>query len=143
MGYCIGAKKWDRYNKSFKSSLIFSFVVSLVMTALCYLFTKQIVSAFLTDPNAFDYAVSFARILLTTSVFFGMFYVVTNALQAMGAVIPSLVINLSRQGIVYIPTLYILNTFSNANILMLAQPAADIFSIVLAVILQYKHQKSK
>ncbi len=141
LGYCIGAKKWDRYNKLFKFSLIFSFVVSLVMTALCYLFTNQIVSAFLTDTNAFDYAVSFARILLTTSIFFGMFYVITNALQAMGAVIPSLIINLSRQGIVYIPTLYVLNIFSNANILMFAQPAADIFSIVLAVILYIRTSK--
>ena len=105
------------------------------MTALCYLFTNQIVSAFLTDANAFDYAVSFSRILLTTSIFFGIFYVITNAIQAMGAVIPSLIINLSRQGIIYIPALYILNIFSNANILMFAQPVADILSIALAVIL--------
>jgi multidrug efflux pump len=135
LGYCVGAKKWERYNKILKFSLIFAFIVSLVMTALCYLFTNQIVSAFLTDANAFDYAVSFSRILLTTSIFFGIFYVITNAIQAMGAVIPSLIINLSRQGIIYIPALYILNIFSNANILMFAQPVADILSIALAVIL--------
>lgn len=135
LGYCVGAKKWERYNKILKFSLIFAFIVSLVMTALCYLFTNQIVSAFLTDANAFDYAVSFSRILLTTSIFFGIFYVITNAIQAMGAVIPSLIINLSRQGIIYIPSLYILNIFSNANIIMFAQPVADILSIALAVIL--------
>lgn len=135
LGYCVGAKKWERYNKILKFSLIFAFIVSLVMTALCYLFTNQIVSAFLTDANAFDYAVSFSRILLTTSIFFDIFYVITNAIQAMGAVIPSLIINLSRQGIIYIPALYILNIFSNANILMFAQPVADILSIALAVIL--------
>ena len=70
-----------------------------------------------------------------------MFYVITNALQAMGAVIPSLIINLSRQGIVYIPALYILNIFANANILMFAQPTADIFSLVLAVILYIRTSK--
>ena len=59
----------------------------------------------------------------------------------MGAVIPSLIINLSRQGIVYIPALYILNIFANANILMFAQPAADIFSLVLAVILYIRTSK--
>ena len=135
LGFCVGAKNWKRYNKLLKSSLLFAFAVSFVMTALCYLFTNQIVSAFITDVNAFDYAVSFARILLTTSIFFGIFYVLTNAIQAMGAVIPALIINLSRQGIIYIPALYILNIFASASVLMFAQPIADILSIVLAVVL--------
>ena len=135
LGFCVGAKKWDRYKKLLKFSLFFAFAVSFVMTTLCYLFTNQIVSAFITDVNAFDYAVSFARILLTTSIFFGIFYVLTNAIQAMGAVIPALIINLSRQGIIYIPALYILNIFASASVLMFAQPIADILSIVLAVVL--------
>ena len=52
---------------------------------ICYLFTGQIVSVFLTDAAAYDYGVSFARILLCTSFLFGVFYVLTNALQARGA----------------------------------------------------------
>ncbi len=135
LGFCVGAKKWDRYKKLLKFSLFFAFAVSFVMTALCYLFTNQIVSAFITDVNAFGYAVNFSRILLTTSIFFGIFYVLTNAIQAMGAVIPALIINLSRQGIIYIPALYILNIFASASVLMFAQPIADILSIVLAVVL--------
>lgn len=135
LGYCVGAKKWERYNKILKFSLFFAFAVSFVMTALCYLFTNQIVSVFLTNASAFDYAVSFSKILLTTSIFFGIFYVLTNAIQAMGAVVPALIINLSRQGIIYIPALYILNIFSNANVLMFAQPIADILSIGLAAVL--------
>ncbi|MCI8787406.1 MAG: MATE family efflux transporter [Eubacterium sp.] len=135
LGFCVGAKKWDRYNKLIKFSLFFAFAVSFVMTVLCYLFTNQIVSAFITDVSAFDYAVSFSRILLTTSIFFGIFYVLTNAIQAMGSVIPALIINLSRQGMIYIPALYILNIFSNAGVLMFAQPIADILSIILAAVL--------
>lgn len=56
----------------------------VALTIICYLFTDQIVSVFLTDATAFDYAAQFARILLTTSFLFGVFYVLTNALQAMG-----------------------------------------------------------
>ncbi len=104
LGFCVGAKKWDRYKKLLKFSLFFAFAVSFVMTVLCYLFTNQ-------------------------------FYVLTNAIQAMGAVIPALIINLSRQGIIYIPALYILNIFASASVLMFAQPIADILSIVLAVVL--------
>ena len=135
LGYCVGAGIWERYHKILKFSLYFSFILSAVMTAICYLFTNQIVSVFLTETSAFEYGVRFARILLTTSVFFGVFYVLTNALQSMGAAMPSFIINLSRQGIIYIPALYILNSFLGANGLIWAQPVADVLSIGLAAVL--------
>ena len=105
------------------------------MTVICYLFTNQIVSAFLADVTAFDYAVQFAKILLTTSPIFGVFYVLTNALQAMGAATASLVINLSRQGIIFIPALFILKAVLGLTGLIWAQPVADILSILLAAVL--------
>lgn len=135
LGYYVGAGIWERYRKILKFLLCFSFILSAIMTVICYLFTNQIVSVFLTETSTFEYGIRFAGILLTTSVFFGVFYVLTNALQAMGAANPSFIINLSRQGIIYIPALYILNSFLGANGLILAQPVADVLSIGLAVIL--------
>lgn len=141
LGFCIGAKTWERYNKILKFSLCFSFIISLVMTSVCYLTVNQIVSAFLNKTDSFDYAVRFARILLSTSSFFGVFYVLTNVLQAMGAAIPSLIINLSRQGLIYIPALYLLNSIIGINGLVWAQPVADFLSIMLAVILYISTSK--
>ena len=51
---------------------------------------------------AYDYGVSFAHILLCTSFLFGVFYVLTNALQARGAATESLIVNISRQGLIYV-----------------------------------------
>ena len=135
LGYLVGAKLWKRFNDVFKFSMIFSLILGVVLTAVCYLFANQIVSVFLTDVTAFDYAVSFARILLTTSFLFGVFYVLTNALQAMGAATASLVINLSRQGIIFIPALFILKAALGLNGLIWAQPVADILSLALAAVL--------
>ncbi|MDO4304910.1 MAG: MATE family efflux transporter, partial [Bacillota bacterium] len=108
LGYCVGAGLWERFKKVMKFSVVFSFGLSVVMTGVCYLFTDQIVSAFLNDPDAFSYATEFAHILLTTSFLFGVFYVLSNALQAMGAATQALIINLSRQGLIYIPALFIM-----------------------------------
>lgn len=135
LGYCVGAKLWKRFKEVFKFSISFSLILSVILTAVCYLFTNQIVSAFLTDATAFDYAVSFARILLTTSFLFGVFYVLINALQAMGAATASLIINLSRQGIIFIPALFILQAVFGVTGLVWAQPVADILSIVFAAVL--------
>lgn len=61
---------------------------------------------------------------------------------AVSFVIPALIINLSRQGIVYIPALYILNIFASASVLMFAQPIADILSICLAAVLYISPYKN-
>lgn len=135
LGYCVGAKLWKRFKEVFRFSISFSLLLSVVLTAVCYLFTNQIVSAFLTDATAFDYAVHFARILLTTSFLFGVFYVLINALQAMGAATASFLINLSRQGIIFIPALFMLQAVFGMTGLVWAQPLADILSIAFAVVL--------
>ena len=135
LGFCVGSKNWDRYKKILKFSLWFALILGVSLTAICYLFTNQIVSAFLTEVSAFDYGVEFSRILLSTSALFGVFYVLINALQATGAAVSSLIINISRQVIIYIPALFILKAILGINGVVWAQPVADILSICLAIIL--------
>lgn len=135
LGYCIGAKMWERFKQAARFSLVFALGLSVVMTVFCYLFIGQIVSAFLSDPSAYSYAVSFSRILLTTSFLFGVFYVLINMLQAMGAATPALIINLSRQGLIFIPALFLLQAVMGIDGLIWAQPVADVLSIVLAAVL--------
>ena len=141
LGYCVGAKNWKRYKGVMRFSLIFAFLLSVVLTGVCYLFTNQIVSAFLTDVAAFDYGVSFSRILLCTSFLFGIFYVLINALQACGAVTESFVVNISRQGIIYISVMFILGTMFHEMGLIWAQPVADVLSFGLVVILYVRKSK--
>ncbi|MGN0333872.1 MAG: hypothetical protein ACI4D9_12790 [Lachnospiraceae bacterium] len=105
------------------------------------MFTNQIVSVFLTDQTAFGYAVQFTKILLTTGFLFGVFYVLINALQAMGAATAALIINISRQGLIYIPALFILNKMIGMSGLVWAQPVADVLSLVLACFLYLKTLK--
>ena len=118
-------------------SILFALTLSSVMTALCYVFTNQIVSVFLTEAAAFDFAVQFVRILLTTSFLFGVFYVLANALQAAGAAKAALIINLSRQGFIYIPALFVLKSSLGADGLAWAQPVADLLSTALVFILYF------
>lgn len=133
LGYCVGAKTWERFKKYMKFAFCFATILGVSLTMLCYVFTNQIVGVFLTDPNAFDYAVEFARILLSTGSVFGIFYVLTNALQAMGAAMPSLIINISRQGLIYIPALFLLNAILGVNGLVWAQPIVDVISLVVGI----------
>ncbi|MGN0156733.1 MAG: MATE family efflux transporter [Lachnospiraceae bacterium] len=135
LGYCVGANLWERFKKVMQFSSLFSFGLSAVMTGFCYLFKNQLVGAFLNDPAAFQYAVQFTSILLSTSILFGIFYVLNNALQAMGAARRAFIINISRQGIIYIPALFVLQIMFGKNGLVWAQPVADVLSTVLVIVL--------
>ena len=105
------------------------------MTGLCYLFTNQIVGVFVTEPDAFRYGTTFVRILLTTSFLFGAYYVLLNAIQAMGAGTESLLMNISKQGIIFIPALFIFEAMLGINGLIWAQPVADVLSLILVIVL--------
>lgn len=142
LGYCVGAKLWVRFKNVLRFSLAFSFTLSVVLTGVCYLFTSQIIRAFLIDATAYNYALTFSRILLSTSIFFGVFYVLINALQAMGAGTAALIINISRQGIIYIPVMFLLKTIVGMTGLVWAQPVADITSLALAYVL-YVQESNK
>ena len=135
LGYCVGAGLRERFKKSMRFSLILGFALSAVMTGICYVFTGAIVGAFLKDRAAFDFAVLFARIHLTTSFLFGIFFVMINAIQAAGAAKEALIVNVSRQGLIFIPALFILTAAVGRDGIVWAQPVADVLSLVLVIIL--------
>lgn len=141
LGYCVGAGAWERFKKIMKFSAAFALGLGAAMTGACYLFAGRIVGAFLAEGDAFHYAVRFTNILLTTSVLFGVFYVLANALQAMGAAREAFIINLSRQGLIYIPAVFILQMFLGASGLVWAQPVADLLSTLFVAAIYLKTER--
>ncbi len=141
LGFCVGAELWERLKKIMRFSLVFALCLSIFMTLLCFIFSEQLCRIFLSDPAALDYAVRFLRILLTTGFVFGVFNVLVGALQAAGAAVVALILNISRQGIIYIPALFLLKSLMGADGLAWAQPVADILALVLASVLYYRSFK--
>ena len=135
LGFCYGARKRARFTRCLSFSLVFSLVLCGAVTALCFVFTRPIVTIFLTDPSALDYGVRFSRIMLSTAWLFGVYYVLMNAMQALGAATPSLIVSVCRQGFIYIPAVYALGAVLGLDGLVWAQPVADVLSLALTVAL--------
>lgn len=49
---CVGAGNWKRYRESLRFSVIFGLGLSTFMTIICYVFDRQIVGVFLSEPEA-------------------------------------------------------------------------------------------
>ena len=135
LAYCYGHKDTVRFRKSMNFTLLFSLVLFSAATVLCLIFTEPIVKLFLTDESALNYGVEFTRAILTVTWSIGIYDVFLNTLQAMGAAGPSLLASVARQGIVYIPLLFILGRILGLYGLVYAQPIADIASLAMVFIL--------
>lgn len=136
LGYCFGAKNQERYKGVLKFSLMLAIGISLVMSALCYLGAGPMVNAFLENPKAYDFGMEFARILIISGPVLGVMFVMINAIQSMGAAIPSMVLSISRQGIIYFPMIWVFNTFFHSErMLTMTQPVTDYVATALSVLL--------
>lgn len=136
LGYNFGSANRKRFLGVLRFSLILAVVMSVIMSVICYIGAGPMVNTFLTQREAFNYGIQFARMLIISGPILGILFVLINTIQAMGAAIPSLILSISRQGLLYIPVLFSLNAlFSSAKILVLAQPVTDYLAMILSVIL--------
>lgn len=136
LGYCFGAGNRERYLAVMKFSMILAFAISAVMTVVCYCGADPLVHAFLEDADAFTYGMSFARIYIYSGPVIGMMFVFVNAIQSTGAALPALILSVSRQGLIYLPVLFLFRRiFNSATMLAAAQPITDYLTTALAIVL--------
>ncbi len=142
LGYCFGAGSKDRYLAVMKFSMILAFAISAVMTVVCYCGADPLVHAFLEDADAFTYGMSFARIYIYSGPVIGIMFVFINAIQSTGAALPALILSISRQGLIYLPVLFLLRrVFDSATMLAAAQPITDYLTTALSVVLLFTYKK--
>lgn len=136
LGYCFGARNRKRYLAVLKFSVILALCLSLVMSAICYFGAAPLVTAFLDNPDAFGFGFMFSRVYILSGPILGLLFVFINAIQSTGAAIPSLILSVSRQGLLYLPILFTMDkVFHTARTLALAQPITDYLATALSVIL--------
>lgn len=136
LGYCYGARNRNRYLAVLKFSLLLAFCLSMVMTVICYLGAGPLVTAFLDNKDAFQYGMSFSRTYILSGPIIGILFVLINAIQSTGAALPSLILSISRQGLLYLPILAVFNQiFDSANLIAGAQPLTDYLAAALALVL--------
>ena len=63
-------------------------------------------------------------------------------LQTIGKVVPATLLSMSRQGLFYLPLVFVLPFLFKENGIVLLQPIADLFSFMLALVLAILEVKS-
>lgn len=136
LGYCFGAGNRKRFKGVLRFSICMSIILSALMTTICYFGAGPMVNAFLEEANAYQYGMEFARTLILSGPILGILFVMINTIQAMGAALPSLILSISRQGLLYIPIVFSFSyLYDSPKMLVMAQPITDYLTVALSFIL--------
>jgi len=133
VGYNFGARNFRRMKDTIKFAVLCNTIAGLILTAVYFVFTRQIVSVFIGDEAVIEMGMKMLRALMYSSSFLGILFVLNFSFQAMGKAKESLALAISRQGFVFVPCTIIMNKLIGLEGLILSQPIADIVSIFIAL----------
>ena len=132
IGYNYGSKNFKRMKSFMKFATMLNVITGLVLTAVYFIFSKQIISIFSTDPAVVLMGTNMIYALMTSIPVIGILFVLNFTFQAMGKGIQSLILAVSRQGFIFLPAILIMNRFFGMNGIIFAQPIADFVSVLTA-----------
>lgn len=137
IGYSYGAKNLERLKKTMRFTMLCTFITGTVLTILYFIFTADIINIFNGEGNQLvtDYGVKILRGLNLAGPFIGIMFTYNFAFQGMGKSIPSLVLSLGRQGLIFLPLLILMSKFVGFDGIVYAQSTADLVCILLAIIM--------
>ena len=106
-----------------------------VLTLFMVVARASIIKAFINDQAVIDYGIQMVIALQISGPVLGILFLCINTIQGMGKALPSLILTICRQGLVFIPMVFLMNQLWGLEGVIYAQPTADFFSIVLSVFL--------
>lgn len=128
-----GAKKYTRVKDAFKLTSIIGSIFLIFSAIFLYIFSNELVRTMTADSEVVSISVLILHMQCITLPFVGFFAVSSMLLQNTGKYLMASILSVSRQGIFFIPLLYILSGLFSQYGIYLLQPIADILSFALAV----------
>ncbi len=133
IGYNYGAKKINRMKSIMKFSMLCTLVTGFILTAIYFIFTKQILSIFINSQEVIQTGIIVLRALMISGPLLGIMFVFNFTFQSMGKAIQSLMLAVSRQGFVFLPLILLLKSLYGLEGVVIAQPIADLVAIIIAL----------
>lgn len=135
-GFNFGAGLHKRVLKAFWFCVKFSFIFLAMVSILGFIFAPNVVGGFTNSLEVNEIASATLR-YQCIALCLNSFIVLSNMLlQTIRYPIRATILAISRQGLVFIPMIFILSKFFGLKGLEMGQMASDIITFLIAVILQ-------
>ncbi len=141
-GFSYGAKKFDRLREAIRTSILWSTVFCIVVGLLMALFSTQIISQF---ANGNAEMISVGKKSLSANGFsfilFGFYTVYSSLFLALGKGAKGFFLGACRQGICFVPVIFLLPKICGINGILYAQPIADLLSAIITIFMALQLHK--
>lgn len=143
-GFNFGARQIERLKDSIKVTIKRTTIFGIALFLIFFFFNQQVISFFSQDSEVIEIAAAGLKHYSLVLPLLGFSITINTLFQALGHSIPATILSLSRQGLFFIPAIYIFSKKFEVEGLFMAQPAADGLTFVLAALLFiYVYQEIK
>ncbi len=144
VGQNIGANKIERVYEGLFSTLKLNAIISIIITAICIIFRKELISMFNSDPEVVRIGSEYLLIVSGFYLIFGSMFLIQGVLRGAGDTIIPMFITLFALWVIRIPLSYYLSRFMDTDGIWWGIPIAWVIGFVFSLIF-YKtgHWKTK
>jgi len=141
MGYNYGAGNYERMTKFIKTGILSTSLVGLFLTLVLGASAPFLVTVFTPLEEVQSSGSAILRTLVLSLPFMGGVTLCSTTFQAMGKPLKAFILTISRQGLLYIPLLFLLNSLFGLSGMVYAQPITDLIMLFVssAFILKVLH----
>jgi putative MATE family efflux protein len=132
-GFNYGAKNIKRLSSGLKITVLYTTTLAIFFTVIFFFFGKDMMVVFIRDAQTIDAGSKMMRAFLVGMPLLGIQMTIMVTFQALGKPIHATVVNLGRQFLIYLPLLFLLNSFFGFTGFIYAQPISDIITTIVAV----------
>lgn len=135
LGYCYGAQNKKRFLSIIKFSGILTVLCGTILSAVCIAFSHPIVGLFISDGEVVKHGSQMLVATCLAGPILGLLFLSINSMQALNRPVPATLLSVCRQGLFFIPLLYILKALFGLNGIIFTQTAADYLAIIISLLL--------
>lgn len=132
-GFNYGAGRIDRVKKAFWFSVKISTIALTIIAIPLWIFSPQLVQIFRDDSEVIKLGTQILRYQLISMPFLGWVIVSNMFLQNIRKVVPACIVAMARQGIVFLPLLFIMMHLFKLTGIELTQPISDIVTFIISL----------
>ncbi len=138
-GYNYGAKLYGRVKEGFWFCVKTAIGFLVALSILGFLFAPQLIALFRDDPQVIAFGAAALRFQCVTFCCMGFIIPSNMMLQTIGKAAPATFLAVARQGLFFVPLVWILSAAFGAVGIQITQTAADILTLLCTIPIQRKY----
>ena len=133
LGFNYGAKKYKRIKQAFFFTMTIQTIICLTALIITLTIPNQLISIFGGSPQIYEVGSVAIRFIAIGLPLLGFSTIVNQSLQVTGYSISASFLASLRQGIVYIPLIFLLESLFHVTGIELTQSISDIITAIITI----------